>query len=288
MSLCLSQELEYVGSAQKIEEPAPECVCFYVEGTGGCKADCSNRKNRLQCDPESCPCGTNCTNVLFAGVVEGRKIKPIHRAVKVGVFNTPKKGWALKALEDVGSGRLVEEVMGEVLPLSDCASRLQTPRRRAACSTTASHFVISLGMCPREHSSSCDTQVSLRAILLMGRSCRRYCMRSCFWHIVLRDCSLLGCKWLLASSPSISRLLEVRVCACPRAFELHCFFCTVHEMFSHCVVSVCFCICVLIVTRKSMLSVARHQSKVHSRPALAYWPRFYEFAALCLHLFDFL
>ena len=89
------------------EHPADECSCFYVEGTGGCKADCSNRKRRVQCDPETCPCGDNCTNLPFAGTVGGVKVKPAFKSVKVGVFNTQKKGWALKALEDVTKGRLV-------------------------------------------------------------------------------------------------------------------------------------------------------------------------------------
>ncbi len=51
----------------------------------------------------------------------------------------------IQALEDISKGRIVEEVMGEVMLISDCAARLQTPKRRAAASTTASHFLISIG-----------------------------------------------------------------------------------------------------------------------------------------------
>ena len=59
----------------------------------------------MQCDPDTCPCGDNCKNVLFAGTVDGRKVKPVEKSVKCGVFNTQKKGWALKTLEDVAKGR---------------------------------------------------------------------------------------------------------------------------------------------------------------------------------------
>lgn len=60
---------------------------------------------RVQCDPDTCPCGDNCKNVLFSGTVSGRKVRAVEKSAKCGVFNTQKKGWALKALEDVAKGR---------------------------------------------------------------------------------------------------------------------------------------------------------------------------------------
>ena len=40
------QSNTYGANCRFAEEPPPECTCFYVEGTGGCKADCVNRKMR--------------------------------------------------------------------------------------------------------------------------------------------------------------------------------------------------------------------------------------------------
>ena len=138
------QANEYPGEAEsEFQEPA-ECTCFHVEGTGGCKADCANRKARVQCDSETCPCGDNCTNVHFRALVRGCSIKPMLRNIKLGVLNTEKKGWALKTMEDVPQGRMLEEVLGEILTCSEAAARLQTPKRRAAAKTTASNFLLTL------------------------------------------------------------------------------------------------------------------------------------------------
>lgn len=137
------KENEYPGEADSAVVDPPECECFYVEGTGGCKADCSNRKNRRQCNPATCPCGTGCTNILFKyRTKDGNEAAPVGKSVKLGVFNTPNKGWALKALEEVDPGRLIEEVLGECLTLTEIGSRLITPKRRAAAKTPASHFLI--------------------------------------------------------------------------------------------------------------------------------------------------
>lgn len=132
----------YGANCQFAEEAPPECTCFYVEGTGGCKADCSNRKMRVQCDPSTCPCGDMCTNVLFAGQVGGAKVKPVVKGAKCGVFNTQKKGWALKALEDIGKGRLIEEVTGEVMGSRELSGRLQTPKRRASANTQVTYDAV--------------------------------------------------------------------------------------------------------------------------------------------------
>ena len=70
---------------------------------------------------------------------------PVVKPAKLGVFNTPKKGWALKSLEELGQGRLVEEVVGEMLTVTEAASRLMTPKRRASAKTPASHFLLSVG-----------------------------------------------------------------------------------------------------------------------------------------------
>jgi hypothetical protein len=124
---------EYPGEASSDYVEPPECECFYVEGTGGCKADCGNRKSRTQCNPSTCPCGHGCTNLLFrTRLQDGNEVASVVKPAKLGVLNTPKKGWALKVLEEVDQGRLVEEVLGEVLTLAEAASRLITPKRRAA------------------------------------------------------------------------------------------------------------------------------------------------------------
>jgi hypothetical protein len=72
-------------------------------------------------------------------------VLPVVKPAKLGVFNTPKKGWALKSLEEIDQGRLVEEVVGEMLTVTEAASRLITPKRRATAKTPASHFLLSVG-----------------------------------------------------------------------------------------------------------------------------------------------
>ena len=50
--------------------------------------------SRPQCDPSTCPCGPGCTNLLFkTRLRDGKEVMPSAKSLKLGVFNTQKKGW---------------------------------------------------------------------------------------------------------------------------------------------------------------------------------------------------
>uniref|UniRef100_A0A7R8VLS4 [histone H3]-lysine(36) N-trimethyltransferase n=1 Tax=Timema douglasi TaxID=61478 RepID=A0A7R8VLS4_TIMDO len=85
------------------------CDCFLtqeeiIRGEMGCGEDCLNRLLMLECGAR-CPVSERCTNKRFQK----------QDYAKCEVFKTEKKGFGLRALEDLTTGSFLLEYVGEVL-----------------------------------------------------------------------------------------------------------------------------------------------------------------------------
>ncbi|KAK7282685.1 hypothetical protein RIF29_11658 [Crotalaria pallida] len=77
------------------------------EGTLGCGDECLNRMLNIECVKGTCPCGDLCSNQQF----QKRKYASLNW------FKCGKKGYGLKALEDITKGQFLIEYVGEVLDM---------------------------------------------------------------------------------------------------------------------------------------------------------------------------
>ncbi|KAF9416858.1 histone methyltransferase set2 [Podila epigama] len=71
-----------------------------------CGADCINRNLFVECIEDDCPCGKYCLN---------RRFQTMDNA-SVDVIRTEKKGFGLRAMQNIDAGEFVMEYIGEVLP----------------------------------------------------------------------------------------------------------------------------------------------------------------------------
>ncbi|KAK7351090.1 hypothetical protein VNO77_10270 [Canavalia gladiata] len=83
------------------------------EGKLGCGDECLNRMLNIECVQGTCPCGDHCSNQQF----QKRKYASLKW------FKCGKKGYGLKALEDVARGQFLIEYVGEVLDMQTYEAR---------------------------------------------------------------------------------------------------------------------------------------------------------------------
>ncbi|XP_010471914.1 PREDICTED: histone-lysine N-methyltransferase ASHH2-like isoform X1 [Camelina sativa] len=83
------------------------------DGRLGCGEECLNRMLNIECLPSTCPAGELCSNQQF----QKRKY------VKFERFQSGKKGYGLRLLEDVREGQFLIEYVGEVLDMQSYESR---------------------------------------------------------------------------------------------------------------------------------------------------------------------
>ncbi|XP_010534715.1 PREDICTED: histone-lysine N-methyltransferase ASHH2-like isoform X2 [Tarenaya hassleriana] len=77
------------------------------DGWLGCGEECLNRMLNIECVQGTCPCGDFCSNHQF----QKRKYAKFER------FQSGKKGYGLRLLEDVRRGQFLIEYVGEVLDI---------------------------------------------------------------------------------------------------------------------------------------------------------------------------
>ncbi|KAG9066757.1 histone methyltransferase set2 [Linnemannia hyalina] len=78
-----------------------------------CGPDCINRNLLVECIEDDCPCGSYCLNRRFQ----------MRQNARVDVVKTEKKGFGLRAREDLPTGSFVMEYIGEVLPYANFVKR---------------------------------------------------------------------------------------------------------------------------------------------------------------------
>ncbi|KAJ1387368.1 Zinc finger, CW-type [Sesbania bispinosa] len=83
------------------------------EGRLGCGDECLNRMLNIECVQGTCPCGDCCSNQQF----QKRKYASLKW------FKCGKKGYGLKAVEDVAKGQFLIEYVGEVLDMQAYEAR---------------------------------------------------------------------------------------------------------------------------------------------------------------------
>ncbi|KAI8388531.1 uncharacterized protein BYT42DRAFT_492357 [Radiomyces spectabilis] len=93
------------------------CQCIPpADGGLGCGEDCLNRMLFYECEPNTCPCGDQCSNRRFQKK-EGCK--------NLDVFLTRERGWGLRTLVDIKRGDLIIEYRGEIISHKLCEERMR-------------------------------------------------------------------------------------------------------------------------------------------------------------------
>ncbi|KAI8997299.1 hypothetical protein BDB01DRAFT_735111 [Pilobolus umbonatus] len=111
----------YIGSAtgRSMAEESMPCECKYDseldDMSEACGDDtiCINRMMFMECIMQDCPCGRLCRNRRFQ----------LGQYARVDVIKTEKKGYGLRALDDLPMNTFIMEYIGEVIPQSEFIMR---------------------------------------------------------------------------------------------------------------------------------------------------------------------
>ena len=108
-------------SATKPRRPdkGDEEACVCKPSDDSCGSRCINRASFILCDPRTCPCGKECTNLPF----NARKTPP------VDVFFTGTRGHGVRARKPIKEDTFVVEYTGDVINDADCEKRLRRAKR---------------------------------------------------------------------------------------------------------------------------------------------------------------
>ncbi|GFX81565.1 histone-lysine N-methyltransferase SETD2 [Trichonephila clavipes] len=105
----------------KIKKQVRRMVCDCTQtkeeieyGILGCKEECLNRLLMIECGYR-CPLGEACSNKRFQK----------KQYIKSEIIKTEKKGWGLRALEDISTGNFLMEFVGEVLNHKEYRQRVK-------------------------------------------------------------------------------------------------------------------------------------------------------------------
>ncbi|KAJ3215126.1 histone methyltransferase set2, partial [Clydaea vesicula] len=114
------QENEYKrGASGKLPKDFMPCCCKFDEGKDdaglacGEESDCINRALLIECTDDDCPLRSACQNRRF----QNKEYAPIE------VIKTEKKGYGIRAMENLRSNEFVIEYCGEVIPQSNFVKR---------------------------------------------------------------------------------------------------------------------------------------------------------------------
>jgi hypothetical protein len=112
------------------EEDIPLCNCIRINGEKLCGVSCMNRLEfncsstrylnlgrlcMIECSPQHCSFGTECTNIIFQKKQHG----------KVEVVQTERKGLGLVIRQDLREGDFIIEYIGEVISNDTCIDRME-------------------------------------------------------------------------------------------------------------------------------------------------------------------
>ncbi|XP_055933527.1 histone-lysine N-methyltransferase SETD2-like isoform X2 [Argiope bruennichi] len=104
-------------SKKQVRRMVCDCTLTKEEiecGMLGCKEECLNRLLMIECGFR-CPLGDACSNKRFQK----------KQYVKSEIIKTEKKGWGLRALEDISIGEFLMEFVGEVLNHKEYRQRVK-------------------------------------------------------------------------------------------------------------------------------------------------------------------
>lgn len=125
---CSKEEDEF--DSPILEEVYP-CDCRYnpdipLDKTScGINSNCINRTLMIECSPTECPTRDNCQN---------QKIRK-QQFADIEVFETPGKGFGIRALQDLPKGTMVLEYVGEIIDQRETEKRILKYSKRGM-----SHF----------------------------------------------------------------------------------------------------------------------------------------------------
>eukprot|EP00742_Colponemidia_sp_Colp-10_P006382 GILJ01006839.1.p1 GENE.GILJ01006839.1~~GILJ01006839.1.p1 ORF type:complete len:654 (+),score=67.77 GILJ01006839.1:86-2047(+) len=99
------------------EDDIYDCACRQrVHDDGSvyaCEDTCLNRISFVECDPDTCNHGDFCRNQRF----QRKQNAPLE------VFHADKKGWGIRAIQDVSAGQFVAEYLGELVDSKEFVRR---------------------------------------------------------------------------------------------------------------------------------------------------------------------
>ncbi|KAG5050455.1 hypothetical protein AAZX31_04G225800 [Glycine max] len=107
---------EFLHRSHKTQTIDEIMVCHCKPSQGGklgCGDECLNRILNIECVQGTCPCGDRCSNQQFQK----------HKYASLKWFKCGKKGYGLKAIEDVAQGQFLIEYVGEVLDMQTYEAR---------------------------------------------------------------------------------------------------------------------------------------------------------------------
>lgn len=111
-----------VGKSRGHEKEAMVCDCRYRpgidDGTLACTDNCINRLTQVECIKSECHCGQYCQNQRFER----------GQYADVEIIETEKKGFGLRAGDDLPADRFIYEYIGEVVEQKEFLKRMEEYR----------------------------------------------------------------------------------------------------------------------------------------------------------------
>jgi hypothetical protein len=111
-----------VGRSRGHEKEAMVCDCRYRpgidDGTMACTDDCINRLTQVECIKSECHCGQYCQNQRFER----------GQYADVEIIETDKKGFGLRAGDNLPADRFIYEYIGEVVEQKEFLKRMEEYR----------------------------------------------------------------------------------------------------------------------------------------------------------------
>lgn len=141
------------------------CFCTVINGEVGCREQCLNYRENVECVPWLCECGGTCGNQRFQR----------RSYVTTMPFLTEKKGWGLLTLEDIPPGRFVIEYVGEVINAQELERRMAEgagrPSYFLALSNTETIDASKMGNLSRFINHSCEPNCTAERWLVLNELC---------------------------------------------------------------------------------------------------------------------
>ncbi|XP_054713752.1 serine-rich adhesin for platelets-like [Uloborus diversus] len=99
----------------KNDDPSCNCTPPKDNRRKGCGADCLNRMMYVECSPQLCPCGDQCSN---------QRIFKHEWSPGLERFMTKDRGWGIRTTEYIRNGEFILEYVGEVVSDTEFRHRM--------------------------------------------------------------------------------------------------------------------------------------------------------------------
>lgn len=116
----------FIERKRRHDDHTPQCECkLPADGSPGCLDDCINRLTFIECNPNNCPCGSQCSNQAFQ---KKQFLKDL-----VVFYAGEGSGFGMKTMNSIQQGTLLIEYVGEVISSDLLAERVETIYKNQQC-----------------------------------------------------------------------------------------------------------------------------------------------------------